>query len=317
MEQNITSFWDTKTKILVALCFLMGAITLSVILYGNIFNKEEGLSLNKQKEFAAILLDQKLYQQAVEEYKKITDKNGLNDKEMANINYIIANIYMENLYNYENALAYYNKSKIFNPDKSIENEINRKIVVALEHMGRSFDAQQELDKITSLNVSDSKMDSSLVIARIGNKEVTLMELNNEINKLPDYIKEEYKKDKSKKQNFLNQYVSKQLLLNAAKRKEIDKNKDINYKASQIREDLIIQRLLEEEIGKINKITDEELKNYYDNNKDKFKDKNKTKKFEEVKNEIENTIERKKHEEAYQKLLNRLAQAEEVKIYDIP
>ncbi len=322
MEEQKISFWDTKTIVLTGLCVFWGIIVI-VMIFMNKICRGDSADFDKKKELALVLQNQKLYSQSIEEYKKLSDSD-ISDKERANINYIIANIYLEDIKDYDNALAYYHKSKLFGPDKSLNEEIDRKIVFTLEHLGRSMDAQQELDKITALEDKNKKLDNTAVAAKIGQREITINELNKTIDKLPQYMKEIYIKDKSKKLEFLNQYIQRIFLLNAAVRKGIDKSPEINAKIEDIKKDLIIQQFLEDEITKNITVTDSELKLYYETHKDEFKEKKdekskdkgkeKIKTFEEVKSQIENLTRNQKQQEAYQKLFQKLQQAEEVKVY---
>ncbi|MBI5416558.1 hypothetical protein HZA55_01195 [Candidatus Poribacteria bacterium] len=312
-------FWDTKTIILSGLCFLWGVVVLVLIFAGGT-SKTCNIDLQKQKELAATLQDNKLYAQAIEEYKKIIECSGINEKEQANLNYIIANIYMDDLKDYDNALTHYYKSKSSGPEKSIDEEINRKIVAALERLGRSMDAQQEMDKITDLEGKEpKKVDNSAVVAKVGQKEITIKELERVIDALPDPVKKMYQKDKTKKMEFLGQYISRELLLNTAKRKNMDKDPAINDRMIEIKKELLIQRLLDEEVEKNIKISESDIKLYYETHKDEFKekdkDKEKIKKFDEVKAQIENNVHRQKYEELYKALLVRMQTAEEVKIFN--
>lgn len=67
----------------------------------------------------------------------------------------------------------------------------------------------------------------------------------------------------------------------------------------------------EEIPQDIQINEGEIKLYYDAHKEDFKDRE----LEEVKSQIEFELKRKKQQEAYNKLVQKMMEAEKVKIYD--
>ncbi|HEX2897117.1 MAG TPA: tetratricopeptide repeat protein, partial [candidate division Zixibacteria bacterium] len=87
------------------------------------------------KNLAGDLRDNKLYESAIEEYQKILEFSNLEILEQANINYLIARIYFEDLQNYQEAAAYYLRAKTLNPDASFASEASRNLVTSLEKMG--------------------------------------------------------------------------------------------------------------------------------------------------------------------------------------
>ena len=71
------------------------------------------LSVSKQKEYASALVDQGLYKEAAEVYDKLIESSSLSLKGKANLSYIVGNLYMERINDYENALKYYLRIKVF------------------------------------------------------------------------------------------------------------------------------------------------------------------------------------------------------------
>jgi tetratricopeptide (TPR) repeat protein len=268
------------------------------------------VDISSQQNLASELLDNKLYQQAISEYDKIIQSGKTDRKKEANLNYIIGNIYMQDLNDYQNAAARFVKARSLSSDEKLLEKINRNLVICFERMGRSLDAQRELDKMTLVDKPDQQNRTKKIVARIGKREITMSDLENEIQKLPPSVSSQFK-DKKKKIEFLKQWVSNELFYDAALRQGYDQDKDVIEGAFQMKKQLMINKLLKEEIPTDIQISDSEIKLYYDAHKEDFKDKN----IEEVKAEIETELLRQRQEEAYAKLVYKMMEAEKVKIYE--
>ena len=95
-----------------------------------------------RKNLAGELRDNKLYTAAIEEFQKILVNENISVAEQANINYLIARIYFEDLQDYESAAAYYLRAKTLNPEATFAGDASRNLVTSLEKMGRMIDAKR-------------------------------------------------------------------------------------------------------------------------------------------------------------------------------
>jgi hypothetical protein len=277
------------------------------------------VDIERQKEYANVLKEKGLFMHAIDELKKIQEMNGVSVKEKVNLSYIIGNIYMENLHDYENALAFYLKAKVFMPQgqETHLTELNSKIIECFERLGKSLDATQLMEKVTTIN-KKPEIPSGTVVAKIRNRNITKEELDNEIRKLPSYMQENYKDD-TKKLEFLKHYIATELLYDSAKRRNLENDKNILERTFQVKKSLMVQKLLEEELAPKIKITDSDLKLYYEAHKKDFvekKDKKEIQKsFDEVKEQVRQAVLAIKEQEAYQELISNLLKAEQVTIYE--
>ena len=73
-------------------------------------------ALDRHKKLAGELRDTKLYRAAIEEYEKLLDMPGVENVTRANVNYLIAKIYFENIADYEQAAAYYVRARALDPE---------------------------------------------------------------------------------------------------------------------------------------------------------------------------------------------------------
>ena len=286
-------------------------LVLTILIYLRLGSlSETKLEVSHQQEFAGELVDNKLYSQAIAEYDKLLNLGNLDRSKQANINYIVGDIYLNYLGDYENAAARFVKAKILNPESELKDKINKNLVICFERMGRSLEAQKQLERSTELGQTETKKTGGVVVACIGDREITMTELENEIEKLPPSLQTQFK-DKKGKLRFLQQYVGAELLYDTATRRGLDKDKDVIEGSFQMKKQLMINKLLTEEIPQDIQASESEIKLYYDAHKEDFKDK----KLEEVKSQIESELKRQKQQEAYNKLVMKMMEAEKVKIYD--
>jgi tetratricopeptide (TPR) repeat protein len=304
---------ESKSSLFSPLTLAVGGVlfVLLILVYLRLGSLSQGkLDVSQQQDFAAELVDNKLYFQAVAEYDKLLDLGKLDKKKQANINYIVGNIYLSYLNDYENAAARFVKAKFLNPESELKDKINKNLVICFERMGRSLEAQKQLERSTQLSQTETKKEGGVVVARIGDREITMTNLENEIEKLPSSVQTQFK-DKGGKLKFLQQYIGAELLYDTALRRGLDKDKDIVDGTFQMRKQLMINKLLTEEIPQDIQISEGEIKLYYDAHKEDFKDKE----LNEVKSQIESELKRERQQEAYNKLVQKMMEAEKVKIYD--
>jgi tetratricopeptide (TPR) repeat protein len=303
---------EKTNPILIIVLVLVGLLlVVSVMIYLQM-GKANGsrMDVSHQQDLASDLLDSKLYLQAIAEYDCLLNSGALNKKKQANINYIVGNIYLNELNDYQNAAARFVTAKFIDPEGELKDKINQSLVICYERMGRSLEAQKELDRSTNLNQTTPEKKGGVVVARIGDREITMTELEDEIEKLPPSAQTQFK-DKAGKLKFLQGYIGSELMYHTALRRGLDKDKEVQDGMMQVRKQLMINKLLSQEIPQDVPISENDVKLYYDAHKDEFKDK----KPEEVRSQIETELKKMKQQEAYGQLVSKMMEAEKVKIYD--
>lgn len=276
---------------------------------------------DKVREYAGDLINRSLFQQAIEQYQYYLDNYDVEPREQANVNYIIANTYFERVHDYEKALSYYLKIKHFYPESSLMEEVNKRIVACLERLDKPQDAKQALDETVLMDPSQVKQSRpGAVIAKIDNREITVGDLEFEISQLPPSIRDQFQ-SREKKLEFLREYVATELLYDTAKRAGLDRDPAIVEGAFQAKKALMVRKLLEDRVaGKVN-IEEDDLELYYEANKDKFAEKDdegnvtRQKSLSEVREQVYNDLARKKYQDAYQALIERMLMAENVRFFE--
>lgn len=273
------------------------------------------------RDYASALYNRELYQQAVDQYNFYLENYTLDTSEAANINYTIGNIYFERVHDYENALSYYLKIKHLYPESQLLDDVNKKMVECLERLQRSADAQQVLEESTLLDPSQAQSSRpGTVIAKIGKRQITTGDLDHEISLLQPYQRAQLN-DKSKKVAFLKEFVARMLLYNTAKRKGLEKDKDVIEATFRAKQSLMVEKLLAEEISQEVDIKESDVELYYKAHRDKYAEKDdegkvvRTKSFDEAKMQVMQDLIRERQQEAYDRLVQRMMRAEAVKIYE--
>ena len=324
---------DKKTLVLLVILSIIAIETtyLAVKSTRHIFTKGQSKgSFDTYKNLSEEYLNSGLYEKAVESYEKYLRNPHLDEQKKSNISYIIGNIYMENLTDYENAMASFIRAKVFSPSGPNISGINKKIIACLERLGRSVDSEREMAKLTNIGEEPlpqipASKEQEIIVAKLGEKNITMAELNSEIAKLPEYMKENYK-EASQRLEFLKQYVAGELLYDSAKRSGFDNDKDVIATLHNVKKQLMVEKLLKEEIAlKLTEPTEVDLKLYYEAHKNKYVEEDKDeegnvtktreKSFEEVKPQVNQEYIIDKQQEKLQNLVDELTKAEDVKIYD--
>ena len=304
-------------------CTLMAVLLLAAILGGGCQQDQSKpkYDISTLRDYANALYNRQLYHQAVEEYNEILQNYEMDDSEAANLNYIIGDIYFERIRDYENAFTYYLKIKHLYKESNLVDEVNKKMVACLARLERSADAQQVLEEAALLDPSQARTQRpGEVVAKIGKRRITTGDLEHELSQLPPYLRTQYN-DKSKKIEFLRRFITTELLYDSAKRKGLERDKDVIEATFQAKKEFMAQKLLEDEISKDIDIKDSDVELYYQANKEKYAEKDNegkvvgTKPLAEVKTKVMQDVIRAKQKEAYDLLIQRLMRAENVEIFD--
>ena len=303
---------------------LTARITLSLLLFLMCIGCQKPqpkFDAEKIRDYANALYNRQLYQQAAREYNYYLQNYDLTESESANINYTIANIFFERMRDYENALTYFLKVKHLYPQSPLQDEVNKKMIECLERLDRSTDAQQVLEEATLLDPSQArKSRPGEVVAKIGKRKITTGDLEFEMSQLPPFIKSQIS-DKSKKVDFLKQYIATELLYDTARRKGLENDKEVIEGAFQAKKNLMVQKLLQEEISQQVDVQESDVELYFKANNEIYAERDDNgkivaiKSFEEVRSQVMQDFIREKQQQAYERLVQRMMRAEGVEIYE--
>ena len=230
--------------------------------------------MERQREYANALYNQKLYVQAVSEYIHLLEWYKLDTNLRANITYTVGNIYFDQLEDYRSALSFFLKIKYLFRESALVEDANKRIIACLERLGRSVDAAAVLRETTALTESSSLFERlpGDTVAIIAERVLTSGDLDRlfsyYFNSLPPEQRSE-EPTRDEKLAFLRDYIKSEVLYNSALRQNLDQKRDVIEVAYLQKKNLIIDKLLEIEV--YNKVTVEnsEIERYYQENKDKL------------------------------------------------
>lgn len=230
--------------------------------------------LDKAREYAAALINQELYYQAIEEYKHILDNYTMADNIRANINFQIANVYFEKIGNVPDALTYYLRVRHLYGDSELIDDVNRKVVACLERLGRSNAAAEFLKDAATTAGDDSPFESlpGDTLAVIGDRIITTGDFDRIFKFYWDQQPPEQKKEeptRDQKLAFFSEYVKGEVLYNSAKLQNLDTNKEVTEMVYLQKKQIMVQKLLDNELSSKINITEDEIATFYNDNKDKF------------------------------------------------
>lgn len=118
-------------------------------------------------------------------------------------------------------------------------------------------------------VSCAKQEEGKVLVTMEGDKITLEEFTKSLDKIPMNMKMLVATQSGKK-SYLDSLIVKKLLLREAKKDNVENEKEFQDRLNDIREQLLIESLLKKKIAVNTQFTDEELKKYYDTNKEQFK-----------------------------------------------
>jgi len=117
--------------------------------------------------------------------------------------------------------------------------------------------------------SCAKKDNGKVLVNIDSDTITLEEFNKELDKIPMNMKMLVATQSGKK-TYLDRLIMKKLLLREAAKGKIEGEAEFQNRLADIKEQLLIESLLKKKIAADSQLTDDDMKKYYDTNKEKFK-----------------------------------------------
>lgn len=200
-------------------------------------------------------------------------------------------------------------------------EAAKQTVVLLEKLGKVAAAKRVLKSATSLAGDPPSNDpkGSVVLAQVGTKSIFSHDLDGAIDELPKEMKDKVA-TKEGKAEILKKLVADEVLAAKAFRLGLDQDPKVAKKLAQIRQQILIQKIIEDDILKKITVDPSDLKNFFESHKERYAktdSKGKTSSpatFEAVRTEVEKDYRMAKLQERYQELLTESLAGDEVKLF---
>ncbi len=116
--------------------------------------------------------------------------------------------------------------------------------------------------------TEKKPSQEQVVVTIGDKTITLEDLNARIDTMPAPYQQRFNSPERKKE-LIDLMVKSILLAEEARRLEVDKRKDVHAKIEEMTNNILAQELIKDEVRAKAQVTEEEVRDYYEKNPKEF------------------------------------------------
>lgn len=263
--------------IIISLIAVLAACVYNAVQINNLEERAE-LKVKGAREFAGKLAAQKLYLEAAAHIEKYLGDNLVAPAEVESTLIYLADLYFEHIGNYEKAMAFYLKALFMFPATKYKNDIERRVIECKDRLGRRLEAANDLDAINAAEkavqqnktaAAPSTVENSVVVARIGETSITMADYLSEL----DSLFAESQVDISKPENrarLLKEVIVRKVLGKIARSKRLDSDSQISRQLNLVREKLMIDKLLNEEVFSKTEVDEMSMKLYYDAHKNEMR-----------------------------------------------
>jgi peptidyl-prolyl cis-trans isomerase C len=106
------------------------------------------------------------------------------------------------------------------------------------------------------------------LAKVGNVVITQADYDREFAALPDYAQQMFKGNEGR-ENFLNEIIKKEILYQEALKRGLEKTPEFKQKVEDFKKLTLISELIGQEVMSKAKVSDQEVKDFYDKHKEDF------------------------------------------------
>lgn len=226
-------------------------------------------AMTARVSLAAQLADKGLFEDAADEYRAALEIQGLPDKKKSNICYLLGNLYYDKAKNNEKALSWYVRANYYDPQSSASKQITERMVTCLERIGRSLDAQNVLSNATYLAGAETRRQPGKIVAQIEGRDITMGDLDAEIQKIPAEEQKKLRDDPQAKLEFLRQFINQELLYQMAERAGYKKDARLRDQVEQFEKMMMVQRIYKEKVADGIQVTPEDVQLYFKAHKEEI------------------------------------------------
>jgi len=264
-------------------------LILVVILLGLVGNQtfnqrksksDQGGSLNPEKirDYAAALKANQLYAKAAENYDLYLSQANLSDPEKAKIDFNTANMLLDQVGDAEGALAHFLRvTDLYQEvDPQIVKESRKLAAECLEKLGRAGAAEHALVEASKLKTEGAteevKAEEKDVLATIGDRiTISRAEFEEAWKSVPQQSRDQLYGGETGREKFLQEMLSMRLFAEAAKRKGLDRDPEIQRRKRSVEEGLLASKLYQSEIAAKVELSEPDMKLFYEAHKDHYKE----------------------------------------------
>lgn len=114
-----------------------------------------------------------------------------------------------------------------------------------------------------------------VVATIGEDKICYSEIIQAAGRLSQHQKDSFDSDREWKINFIREYAARFAAAKKAVAEGLDKDKEVNFDIEQARRSILAERMISRDLARMS-YTEQDVKNYYEQNKARYRDKERVK-----------------------------------------
>ena len=230
----------------------------------------------------------------------------------ANVAYSVGSTYLDDG-QYEKALRWFYEAESLGVG-SLEEELAKKVVHALERLGRFHSAKAALDARVRLDdpSGDVKRSASdAVVARIGPREIHRSEVLRLLDDLPPEMARQFAGPQQRAE-LLKKYVADELIWRKAQKLEFDEDPEVRRQHAELLKQLAISKFVEEEVvGKI-QVDPRDVKNFFEANRSRYEKEGEP--LDQMPPQAERDYRMSKIQAAYQEIVDQELSTESVELF---
>ena len=204
---------------------------------------------------------------AADYYQRYLETAGISRDEKARIAYGIGEL-LENAGEPQKALGFYFRTEIYAPGSESQKKAAQKSVAILESLQKFSAAKNMLRSATALDPNKQGAQGGVVVAKIGARDITMAEIDGVIDGLSPQVKAEIGQP-GKKAEFVKKYVAEELIYQKALRLKLDDTPEFKKRLADLMKQLLVQKIVEDEVGAKITVDANDLKNFFATNKERF------------------------------------------------
>jgi parvulin-like peptidyl-prolyl isomerase len=230
------------------------------------------------RDYAATLKANQLYAKSAEAYDQYLREAGLSDPDKAKVDFNTGTMLLDSVGDAEGALARFLRvTELYKgADPQIVKEARKMSAQCLEKLGRSGAAEHQLIESSRLKVDSPTQEAPVeekdVLATIG-KRVCLSrtEFDEAWKELPQGTRDQQFSGDAGKEKFLQEMVSLRLFAEAARRKGLDREPEVQRRLRTMEESLLFSKLYQSEVSSKVTLPDSDLKLFYEAHREHYQE----------------------------------------------
>lgn len=243
-------------------------------------------------------------------YEAYLEETDAEAKTRANVAYSLGSTYLDSG-RYERALRWFYEAESIGVGE-LEDQLAKKIVHALERLGRYHSAKAVLDSRVALEAADpaKRSEDDPVVAKIGDQEIYRSQVLRLLDDLPPEMAAQLQGEQ--RDELLRKYVADELLWKKAVKLEYDKDPEVRRSYEALLKQLAISKFVEKEVASQIKVDPADLQNFFEANRERYEKEGEE--LEQMPPEVARDYRMSKLQSAYQQVIDTELTTEDVQLF---